>query len=400
MPRARARPCSPVELKVIKRWLDDQLGKGWIRPSTSPAASPLLIAKKPGGGIRICHDFRGINNLTLRNRYPLPLIKETLDLVCNAKIFTKVDVISAFNRIRIKEGQEWLTAFITRFGLYEQLVTPFGLCGALATFQRYINDILYDLLDNCVTAYLDDVLIYSSNRKEHIEHVREVLKRLQDAGLQIDLAKSEFHTVRTKYLGLIILPGGLEMDPAKIETISKWEAPNTKRQLQRFLGFANFSRRFIKNFSEYARPLHDLTKKDVPWNWKDEHQQSFIDLKNAFVTAPTLSVFDWSKEAIVEVDASNWVCGGTLSLWHGSELRPVAYFSAKHTAQECNYDIYDKELLGIVKALEEWRPELEGVQDQFEIITDHKNLQTFNATKELNQRQMRWAEFLSRFNFR
>ncbi|KAI0991773.1 hypothetical protein K3495_g16414, partial [Podosphaera aphanis] len=170
MPRARARPCSSVELKVIKRWLDDQLGKGWIRPSTSPAASPLLVAKKPGGGIRICHDFRGINNLTLKNRYPLPLIKETLDLVCNAKIFTKVDVISAFNRIRIKEGQEWLTAFITRFGLYEQLVTPFGLCGAPGIFQRYINDILYDLLDNCVTAYLDDVLIYSSNRKEHIEH--------------------------------------------------------------------------------------------------------------------------------------------------------------------------------------------------------------------------------------
>ncbi|KAI1007800.1 hypothetical protein K3495_g432 [Podosphaera aphanis] len=133
-PQSRARPCSPSELRVIKRWSDDQLGKDWIRPSTSPVASPILLAKKPGGGIRICHDFRGINNITIKNRCPLPLIKESLDLICNAKIFTKFDVVSAFNRIRVAEGHEWLTAFITRYGLYEQLVTPFGLSGDPATF--------------------------------------------------------------------------------------------------------------------------------------------------------------------------------------------------------------------------------------------------------------------------
>lgn len=400
LPNARARACSPMELAVIKRWLDDHLSKGWIRPSTSPVASPLLLAKKPGGGVRICHDFRAVNNIALKNRYPLPLIKETLDLVGKAKIFTKVDVISAFNRIRIAQGHEWLTAFITRFGLYEQLVTPFGLSGAPATFQRYINDILYDLLDQCATAYLDDVLIFSQNKADHIGHVREVLQRLQSAGLQIDIDKSEFHTVKTKYLGLIITPGGIEMDPAKVQAIVEWEPPTSKRQLQRFLGFANFYRRFISNFSSVARPLHEMTKKDIAWNWTPECDIAFRRLKEIFKSAPTLAIFDWSKQTVVEVDASNWATGGTLSQWRDDQLRPVAYFSAKHSVQECNYDIYDKELLAIVKALEEWRPELEGVETPFEIYTDHKNLKTFTETKELNQRQMRWAGFLSRFNFR
>lgn len=212
LPYSRNRPMSPTELAVIKRWLDDNLSKGNLRPSTSATAAPLLLARKPGGGVRICQDYRGINNITIKNRYPLPLIRETLDAICNAKIYTKLDVIAAFNRVRIAEGHEWKTAFITRFGLYESLVTPFGLCGAPATFQRYINDTLYDILNDYATAYLDDVLIYSSNAKEHSQHVREVLQRLSKAGLQIDLAKCEFGVTRTKYLGLIITPGGIEMD--------------------------------------------------------------------------------------------------------------------------------------------------------------------------------------------
>ena len=252
----------------------------------------MLLAKKPGGGVRICVDYRGINHITAKNRYPLPLIKETLDSIQHAKWYTKVDVISAFNRVRVAQGHEWLTAFITRFGLYETLVTPFGLCNAPSTFQRYINDLLYDILDDFVTAYLDDILIYSKTRDEHIQHVREVLKRLQSAGLQIDLKKSEFFTKRTRYLGLIITPNGIEMDPEKVHTISSWEPPNTLRQLQRFLGFANFYRRFINNFSATARSLYDLLKKNVTFAWTSECQQAFNTLKKHFTTAPALAFFD------------------------------------------------------------------------------------------------------------
>src|ERR1700754_893197 len=194
-----------------------------------------------------------MNNITLKNRYPIPLIRETLDSISRAKWFTKLDVIAAFNRVRVAQGHEWLTAFVTRFGLYESLVTPFGLQGAPSTFQHYINDTLYDILDEYVTAYLDDVLIFSKTEKEHIQHVREVLKRLYEAGLQVDINKCEFHTKRTKYLGLIITPGGIEMDPEKVKAITAWESPTTKRQLQRFLGFANFYRRFIHDFSGLAK---------------------------------------------------------------------------------------------------------------------------------------------------
>ena len=401
LPCARNRPLSPMELRVLKRWLDDNLAKGFIRPSKSGVASPVLLAQKPGGGVRICVDYRGLNNVTLKSRYPIPLIRETLDAICKAEIFTKLDVIAAFNRVRVAEGHEWLTAFVTRFGLYESLVTPFGLQGAPATFQYYVNDILYDLLDDCVTAYLDDILICSTNKRDHVRQVREVLKRLADAGLQVDLDKCEFHTTKTKYLGLVIKPGRIEMDPTKVEAVVGWEAPTTKKQLQRFLGFANFYRRFIKDFSGVARPLYDLTKLTADWTWHPIHQQAFEALKDSFVTAPALRIYDWERPAVVEVDASNWSAGGTLlQPGDGGELHPVAYFSSKHSAQECNYDIYDKELLAVVKALEEWRPELEGAAQRFDIVTDHKNLQTFATTKQLSPRHMRWSEFLSRFNFR
>jgi hypothetical protein len=401
LPYSKTRPMSHLELKVVKRWLDDSLRKGWIRPSDSATAAPVLLARKPGGGVRICVDYRGLNNITLKNRYPIPLIRETLDLISQARIFTKLDIIAAFNRIRIAEGHEYLTAFITRFGLYESLVMPFGLSGAPATWQHFLNDQLYDILDVYATAYLDDILVYSKDKKEHTEHVREILRRLIKCGLHADIKKCEFSTTKTRYLGIIITPGGIEMDSEKVKAITEWEPPGTRRQLQRFLGFANFYRRFIKNYSTLALPLVDLTKKDVPFKWSPTCQTAFNDLKRAFTTAPALHTYDWKLKSIVEVDASNWASGGCLSqMGPDGELRPVAYFSAKHSPQECNYDIYDKELLAIIKALEEWRPELEGSEEPFEIVTDHKNLQTFATTKQLSPRHMRWSEFLSRFNFR
>ena len=218
-PYHKDRPLSPSELRCVKKWIDEMLDKGFIRESTSPAAAPLLLAAKPGGGIRICHDYRGLNAVTVKNRYPLPLIRETLDALCGAKFYTKLDVIAAFNRIRIAEGHEWLTAFITRFGLYEMLVTPFGLCNAPATFQNYINHVLHDALDDYCTAYLDDVLVFSKTREEHTRHVNEVIRRLGTAGLQIDINKSEFYTTKTKYLGLIISTDGMTMDPDKVQAL-------------------------------------------------------------------------------------------------------------------------------------------------------------------------------------
>ena len=204
-------PMSRDELIALREWLAENLKKGFIRPSSSPAASPVLFVKKPGGGLRFCVDYRGLNNISVKDRYPLPLIKESLNNLKGMKYFSKVDIISAFNNIRMKEGQEYLTAFRTRFGLYESLVMPFGLTGAPATFQRFINDTLREHLDIFCTAYLDDILIYSRTRKEHVKHLRKVLQALREAGLYVKIQKCEFFREETTFLGVIVGANGIRM---------------------------------------------------------------------------------------------------------------------------------------------------------------------------------------------
>ena len=239
-PYYKNRPLSPAELKCVKKWINEMLDKGFIHESTSPAAAPLLLTAKPGGSIQICHDYHGLNAVTIKNWYPLPLIHETLDALCNARYFTKLDVIAAFNWIQIAEGHKWLTAFITQFGLYEMLVTPFGLCNVPTTFQNYINHTLHNALDDYCTAYLDDVLIFSKTHAEHTKHVDEIIQRLGNAGLQIDINKLEFYTTKTKYLSLIISTNSMTMDPEKVQALQEWKDPTSVKELQQFLSFANF----------------------------------------------------------------------------------------------------------------------------------------------------------------
>lgn len=400
-PNYRARPMSPQELLAIRRYLDEHLAKGFIRASTSSAAAPILLARKPGGGLRVCVDYRGLNNVTVKNRYPIPLIRETLDALQKAKIYTKLDITAAFNRLRIAPGDEWKTAFITRFGLFECLVANFGMTGAPSSFQHYINNVLFDILDHYATAYLDDILIYSNSPSEHRRHVREVLQRLIKAGLTIDISKCEFGVKKTKYLGLIISTKGISMDPEKVRAIQEWEPPRTLRDLQRFVGFANYYRRFIRGFSLIARPLTNIMgRRSWQGDLTEDELRAFRDLKDAFTTAPVLAYYSPEYRTTIEVDASDWASGGVLYQTNkAGERHPVAFFSAKHTPAECNYEIYDKELLAIVKAFEEWRPELQGCEEAVEVITDHKSLQYFATTKLLNQRQVRWSEFLNDFRF-
>lgn len=389
------------ELQALRDWLEENLKKGFIRPSSSPVASPVLFVKKPGGGLRLCIDFRAINNISIKDRYPLPLMKETLNNLQGMKYFSKIDIISAFNNIRMKERQEHLTAFRTRFGLFESLVMPFGLTGAPATFQRFINNTLRQYLDQFCSAYLDDILIYSKTKEEHLEHVRKVLLQLREAGLFAKISKCEFFVRKTKFLGLIVGEDGIQMDPDKVKTVREWPIPTSVTDVQAFIGFANFYRRFIRDFSKVILPLVQLTQKDVKFEWTGTHQSAFDRLKAAFTSAPVLAPFDWTKEVILETDASDYVSAGVLSQYgEDGILRPIAFFSKKHSATECNYEIYDKELLAIIRCFEEWRPELEGSELPIRILTDHRNLEYFTTTKLLNRRQARWSEFLSRFNFR
>jgi transposase InsO family protein/predicted aspartyl protease len=394
---------SRQELLVLRKELTSLLDKDFIQASKSSAGAPVLFAKKPGGGLRFCIDYRGLNAILKKDRYPLPLIRETLAALGKAKWLTKLDVSAAFHRIRVAKGEEWKTAFRTRYGLFEWKVCPFGISNAPSTFQRYINWTLRDYLDDFCSAYIDDVLIFSSGSLEdHQEKVKSVLQRLTNAGLHLDIKKCEFETQTTKYLGYIIDVGnGVRMDPEKTRAIREWQAPQTVKGVRSFLGFANYYRLFIKDYSSIAKPLNDLTKKGTAFQWTTAANNAFEQLKALFQDNIVLASYDPDRETRVEPDASGWAVGGVLTQkdqvlgW-----RPVAFFSTRHAPAECNYDIHDKELLAIVKCIKEWNSELRGLTKPFLILTDHKNLEPFTVKKRLNERQVRWAELLSEFNFK
>lgn len=393
---------SEGELLLVKRYLIEHLEKGFIEASSAPYASPVLFAKKPGGGLRFCVDYRKLNAITKKNRYPIPLIAETIARLSKAKWITKIDIRHAFNRIRMhSEKDEDLTTFRTKYGTYKYLVMPFGLTNGPSTFQNFMNDTLMDFLDNFVVAYLDDILVYSENEKDHIKHVKMVLQRLREAGIQADIDKCEFHKQETKFLGLIVGRNGIRMDPEKIKAIVEWETPTHLKEVQAFLGFVNFYRRFVKKFSRVARPLTRLTKKDEAFEWTDNCEKAFHELKKRVMEAPILSYFSPELETFLETDSSDYVSAGVLSQRDkDGVIKPVAYFSKALSPAECNYEIYDKELLAIIRCFEQWRAELQSVDLPTKVLTDHKSLEYFMTTKKLNRRQARWAEFLAEFDFK
>lgn len=392
---------SEVELETLRKWLDEMLAQGKIRPSKSPAGAPILfVPKAHGRGLRLCVDYRGLNRVTILNRFALPLMSELRDRTQGAVWFSKIDLKNGYNLIRIKKGDEWKTAFRTRYGHYEFLVMPFGLTNAPATFQGFIQYIFRDLIDQGVVAYIDDILIYSKTLEEHERLVAEVLSRLAKHNLAAAVDKCVFHVHEVEFLGYVISQDGIAMAEDKVESIRKWEQPKNVKDVQAFLGFANFYRRFIEGFSRAAKPLTDLTKKTLgKFQWTAEADKAFKTLKAKFTEAPILKHFDPEKQAILETDASDFAIGAVLSQHHDKRLHPVAFHSRKMSPAEMNYEIHDKEMLAIVVALEDWRHYLQGGKFPVLIYTDHKNLEYFMTTKTLNRRQARWAEKLSEYDF-
>lgn len=256
---------SEPEAAALREFLDENLPKGFISESTSPAGAPVLFVRKKDGSLRMCVDYRGLNAVTVRNRYPLPLINQLLDRLRSAKVFTRIDLRSAYYLLRVRKGDEWKTAFRTPFGHFEFNVMPFGLTNAPATFQHFLNDIFRPFLEHFVIIYLDDILIFSENLVDHEVHVRKVLEVLRYHKLCAKLEKCEFSSSQTEFLGYIVSSSGISMDPSKVKAVIDWPAPTNVKAVQSFLGFANFYRRFIENFSAIVRPLSTLTRKDVPF---------------------------------------------------------------------------------------------------------------------------------------
>lgn len=401
LPPGRLYNLSRPERESMEIYIKDSLTAGIIRPSSSPVGAGFFFVSKKDKSLRPCIDYRGLNDITVKNKYPLPLISSAFEPLQGATIFTKLDLRNAYHLVRIKQGDEWKTAFNTPLGHFEYLVMPFGLTNAPAVFQALVNDVLRDFLNRFVFVYLDDILIFSRELSEHRHHVRLVLQRVLENKLFVKAEKCEFHARSVSFLGFIIKSGQIEADPAKIQAVTEWPTPSNKKQLQRFLGFANFYRRFIRDYSRVASPLTKLTSAKHPFQWTAEAEKAFGKLKGLFTTAPVLVQPDPSKQFIVEVDASDVGVGAVLSQRSGSDhrLHPCAFFSRRLSPAEHNYDVGNRELLAIKLALEEWRHWLEGAELPFVVWTDHKNLAYIQSAKRLNSRQARWALFFGRFQF-
>jgi len=308
---------------------------GFIRPTSSLHGAPVLFVKKKDGSLRLCVDFHSLNCISKKDRYPLPLISGLLDSPHKARVYSKIDLCHAYYLVRISNSDEWKTAFRTRYRSFEWSVMPFGLTNAPVAFQRFMNDIFSDLLDVCVVIYLDDILIYSNNMSEYYRHVKEVLKCLRKADLYAKAEKCEFHSELVEYLGYILSPSGLTMSDNKIKIIQDWPEPKKVKDIQSFLGFANFYRWFIFNYSDIVIPLTRLTWKDIPWKFDSSHQDAFNSLKKAFTSAPILTYWILNAQLIVKTDVSDYALAAILSIVNeDNEVHPVAFHSCTFTAAE------------------------------------------------------------------
>lgn len=377
--------------------------KGFIRPSKSSAAAPIFFHKVPGKKDRPCIDYRGLNKITKRDSYPIPVLSWLLNQLKGCKFYAKIDLKAAFNLLRMREGDEWKTAFRTPWGLFEYTVMPFGLANAPACFQRFIQWVLREYVDIFCFVYLDDILIFSKTKEQHEEHIEKVLRALSDNKLTASAEKCEFFKTEGVFLGFVISTSGLSMDFKKLTTLAELPYPKDIADLRKFLGISNFYRRFIPRFSQVVARLTDLTgsKANVESGLKEKQaKDAFARLRKLFSSAPFLLHFDFAKPRVIQVDASAYAVSGILSQHsEDGDLRPVAYYSKKLSPTEQRWQVHDQELGAIIFCFQEWRAWLMGSKDPIIVLSDHANLRYFMTSQALTSRQARWASFLSDFHF-
>ncbi|KAI3723666.1 hypothetical protein L2E82_35421 [Cichorium intybus] len=383
---------APFEMQELSGQLQELLDKGFIRPSSSPWGAPVLFVKNKDGSFRMCIDYRELNKLTIKNRYPLPRIDDLFDQLQGASYFSKIDLRSGYHQLRVHEGDIHKTAFTTRYGHYEFLVMPFGLTNAPTVFMDLMNRVCRRYLDKFLIVFIDDILIYSRSKEDHEQHLRLMLDLLKEQKLYAKFSKCEFWIREVHFLGHVVGKEGIHVDPAKIEAIKKWEAPRTPTEIRQFIGLAGYYRRFIENFSKIAQPLTALTQKDRKFLWEEKQEEAFQTLKNKLCNAPILALPEGSENFVVLCDASHQGLGCVLM----QKDKVIAYASRQLKPHEKNYTTHDLELGAIVFALKIWRHYLYGTKCT--IYTDHKSLQHILDQKMLNMRQRRWVEFFSDYD--
>ncbi|KAJ9510305.1 hypothetical protein QJQ45_015781 [Haematococcus lacustris] len=398
-PYKRMYKLSPREEAEVKKQVAELLANGLIEPSSSPYGAPILFVQKKDGSLRMCIDYRALNKLTVRDRYPLPRIDDLFDKLAGKRVFSSLDLQSGYHQIRITEEDVPKTAFLTPMGQFQLKVLCFGLTNAPATFQRMMNNVFKPLINECVLVYIDDILVMSNTPEEHVQHLRQVLQLMRENKFYAKLAKCEFNKTQLAFLGHIVGSKGIAVDPAKVQVVKEWPTPRNLKDLQAFLGLANYFRRFISNFSSLAAPLTNLTSKQVAAAYDWEHfggaeLEAFNALKETLCSALVLALPDFSKPFVVCTDASLVGTGGVLM----QDGRPIAYTSKKMSPAETRYATGEQELLGIIRAVREWRCYLDGAVD-VTILTDHNPLIYLQTQPNLSRRQVRWMEELSRYKY-
>ena len=385
---------SPLQRAEVSKVVSELLELGYIRPSMSPWGAPVLFAPKPDGTLRFCIDYRQLNKMTIRDMFPIPRTDDLIDRLSGMKVFTKIDLWSAYYQMRLTEDTIPMSAFSTHLGHFEWLVLPFGMVNAPASFQSLMQSLLGHL--PFVVVYLDDILVFSRTLDEHEKQVHTVLEILRNNSLRAKKKKCAFFQSSIEYLGFIIDQKGLHPNPSKIECVKNWPVPRNVKDVQSFLGLANYYRRFVKGFAKIGNPLTQLTRKDTPFVWTEACDLAFRSLKNSLITAPVLSLPDPEKDFFIEADASNFAIGAVLCQKDARGAHPIAYVSRKLSSAERNYPIQEQELLALIYALRKWRHYLFG--SRIRAYTDHQSLVLWHTFKNLTGRKARWVLELSEFN--
>ncbi|GJT01860.1 putative reverse transcriptase domain-containing protein [Tanacetum coccineum] len=361
---------APFEMKELSEQLQELFDKGFIRPSSSPWGAPVLFVKKKDGSFRMCIDYRKLNKLTVKNRYPLPRIDDLFDQLQGSSIYSNIDLRSGYHQLRVREQDIPKTAFRTRYGHYEFQVMPFGLTKPpVEIHEDLMNRVCKPFLDKFVIVFIDDILIYSKDEKEHEEHLKAILELLKKEKL------------------------GIHVDPAKIESIKDWASPKTPTEIRQFLGLAGYYRRFIEGFSKIAKSMTKPTQKGIKFDWGEKEENVFQLIKQKLCSAPILALPEGSEDFVVYCDASHKGLGVVLM----KREKVIAYASRQLKVHEKNYTTHDLELRSVVFALKIWRHYLYGTKCT--VFTDHKSLQHILDQKELNMRQHRWLELLSDYDY-
>ena len=417
------RKLDQLQQKELLSQLQYYLQKGWIRPSSSPYGACILFVAKKNGKFRLCFDYRNLNKITVKDKYPLPDAEQVIEQLQGAKHFSQLDLAHGYHQCILAPEDVEKTAFRTMFGSYEWRVMTFGFCNAVPTFVRFMNNVLHEHLGRCCMVFIDDVVIYSQTKEQHIIDCRNVMQAFTNANLYVNWAKSQFDVDSIQYLGLNITRDGVTPFADKVEVVKNWEPPTSIYHLRSFLGAVGYYRKFIFNFAKIAKPLTDLTKANdarenviVPnvtttkWGrnqktqkiddeWTQECQQSFDQLKQALSSFPVLQLPDPTTPYEIMTDASQQAAGAVLMQRDSDgNLHPVAFFSAKHLEAESKYPVHEFELLAIFKSLKQWRHLLIGSPGKITIYTDHKPLTHLLKQDKLSPRQERWITYLADYD--